>query len=95
VSVNVASVYNRFFGGGITVTGLLTGVDIVDHIRSMGAEAGAAVVIPQVALRAPEYNIFLDEMTVDQVQEATGRQVVVTERLPKAIAAAVLGLETV
>jgi len=55
----VAAVPNRFFGGTVSVTGLLTGEDIARHLATLGA-LGEAVVVPAVALRDRD-GVFLDD----------------------------------
>ncbi|MGL5514490.1 MAG: DUF512 domain-containing protein [Sporomusa sp.] len=65
LEVRVVSVENDFFGRKVTVTGLLTGGDIIKTLRSLpGPRTG--VIIPGVALRKGEH-IFLDNTTPDTV----------------------------
>lgn len=90
VSANVAAVHNSFFEGNISVAGLLTGRDIVDHLRGMGRELGERVIIPSIMLRDPDRDIFLDDMTLPQFSEAIGREVCVVDRMPSAAAEAIL-----
>ncbi len=89
VSVNTAVVHNRFFEGNITVAGLLTGRDLVDHLRSMGSDLGERVIIPSIMLRDPDRDIFLDDMTLADFSDAIQRDVRVVERMPSAAAKAV------
>jgi putative radical SAM enzyme (TIGR03279 family) len=86
--VNVCVVHNRFFEGNITVAGLLVGRDIVDAIRAHDA-CGDTVLIPSVMMRDGE-NVFLDEMTLDDVNREAGRPVVAVERTPTAAAERIL-----
>ncbi len=58
-------VNNAFFGNGVTVTGLLTGNDILNELKQLtGPRTG--VILPGVALRKGE-NVFLDELTVPDI----------------------------
>lgn len=66
--VDVLAVPNRFFGESVTVTGLLTGQDILAALQQV-APAGAQILLPEVALRAEERD-FLDGMTLDELQQA-------------------------
>ena len=52
----VYTVNNNFFGGEVTVAGLLTGVDMADQLR--GLELGDELLIPPSSLRA-EGDLFL------------------------------------
>lgn len=66
VSLKQITVKNRFFGPTVTVTGLLTGGDILHALR--GKELGDMVLIPENALK-DEDDIFLDGMRLDQLKE--------------------------
>src|SRR3989440_58530 len=56
----VAAVPNDFFGGSVSVAGLLTGRDVARHLATLPA-LGEAVVVPAVALRERD-GVFLDDM---------------------------------
>ncbi len=73
LSVRLLPVENRFFGPEITVTGLLTGGDILAALRADGSSRDG-VVVPGVALRKGE-NIFLDDMTLDDLESQLGAPV--------------------
>ena len=65
----VYAVRNDFFGDGVTVSGLVTGGDIIARLR--GRELGTALLIPQNMLRSGD-DVFLDDTTVAEVSEALG-----------------------
>jgi NifB/MoaA-like Fe-S oxidoreductase len=65
LSVRLLPVTNAFFGPDVTVTGLLTGDDILAALRAAGGKRDG-VVIPGIALRKGE-NIFLDGLTPDDL----------------------------
>ena len=67
LTVNVVEVKNKFFGESITVSGLLTGVDILDALKSL--ELGDEVILPACCLRAGE-DVFLCGTTLDELREA-------------------------
>ena len=90
-AVNTAAIHNHFFEGNISVAGLLTGRDIAEHLRGMGAALGERVIVPSIMLRDPDRDIFLDDMTLPELSERIGRDVYVAERMPSAAARAVLG----
>lgn len=69
LKVNCAEIINHFFGEGITVTGLLTGQDIIGQLE--GRELGDKLLLPQNILRAGE-NYLLDDITVPQIEEKLG-----------------------
>ncbi len=65
----VYPIRNRFFGETITVSGLVTGGDLIEQLR--GRDLGARLLIPDNMLRAGE-QVFLDDVTVEQVEQALG-----------------------
>jgi len=66
---NVYAVRNDFFGGSVTVSGLITGNDIIAQLK--GKELGSKLLIPQNMLRFGE-EVFLDDVTVSGLSEALG-----------------------
>lgn len=64
--IDVIAVENDCFGDKITVTGLLTGADIMKAVTLRGNYDG--VIIPGAALRA-EDDIFLDDMSLADLQD--------------------------
>ncbi len=90
LSVNVCAVHNRFFEGSINVAGLLTGRDLADGLRAMGDKVGERILVPNIMLRDPDRDVFLDDMTLTQFQESVGREVVVVDRTPSAAAKVLL-----
>lgn len=63
----VYPIVNRFFGETITVSGLITGTDLIEQLR--GKDLGGRLLIPDNMLRAGE-QVFLDDVTVEQVEQA-------------------------
>ena len=68
VEVEVVPVENHFFGPNVTVTGLLTGSDL---IRSLAGHTADRVLITECMLRDQE-DVFLDDLTFDEVQKTVG-----------------------
>ena len=67
IKVHVYKIINHFFGETITVSGLLTGGDIVNQLK--GKELGEILLLPCNVLRAGE-EVFLDDMTLKEVKTA-------------------------
>lgn len=72
LKVKTYPIKNHFFGGEITVAGLITGSDIVDQLK--GLSLGEELLIPAVALRR-EGDMFLDSMTLSELSEKLGVKV--------------------
>lgn len=62
----VFPVRNDFFGERITVSGLLTGKDLIAQLR--GKDLGSRLLLPCNMLRSGE-EVFLDDITVTQLQK--------------------------
>lgn len=73
LTVRLLPVENQFFGPSITVTGLLTGRDILAALQADGSKRDG-VIIPGIALRKGE-NIFLDDMTLEEFESQLGTPV--------------------
>ncbi len=69
----VVPIRNDFFGHTITVAGLVTGGDLIAQLR--GKALGRRLLIPASMLRSGE-RVFLDDVTVDEVERELDVQVV-------------------
>jgi len=69
ISVKVYAIRNDFFGESVTVSGLVTGCDIIAQLKDK--ELGSKLLIPQNMLRAGE-EIFLDDVTIQDLSGALG-----------------------
>ena len=76
VKVSVYAIKNEFFGGGVNVSGLVVGGDIIKQIADK--PKADTLIIPSVMLRSGE-DIFLDDSTVGDVEKALGMPVSVCE----------------
>lgn len=66
IKVNVYGIKNEFFGEKITVSGLITGGDLINQLK--GKSLGDKLLLPSNMLRAGE-EVFLDDVTVSQLSE--------------------------
>ncbi len=69
----VHAIENRFFGPTITVSGLVTGGDLIDQLRDK--PLGERLLIPVNMLRHGE-DVFLDDVTIADVERELGVKVV-------------------
>ena len=67
----LTAVENRFWGSSVTVSGLLTGKDILHAVRKSRADV---FILPPNCLNADE--LFLDDVSLDQFMTKVGRPVV-------------------
>jgi NifB/MoaA-like Fe-S oxidoreductase len=68
----VYPIVNEFFGPDITVSGLLTGRDMLAQLR--GQPLGAKVIVPGNVLRAGD-DVLLDDMSLPQLSQSLGTPV--------------------
>ncbi len=85
--VDVLPVENNFFGKTVTVTGLLTGRDIIKTLHD-NIDSYKVLLVPDVALKECE-DIFLDNVSLKDVEEATGLKAVRTEATPQGLIEAI------
>ncbi|MDY0268171.1 DUF512 domain-containing protein [Trichloromonas sp.] len=63
-TIFVHVIRNEFFGGGVTVAGLVTGRDILHQLR--GVTVGKRLLVPEVMLRDGE-EVFLDDLRLEDL----------------------------
>lgn len=69
ITINTRAIKNNFFGGGVNVSGLVTGGDLIDQLR--GDDLGDRLIIPSSMLRF-ENDLFLDDVSTDDVERDLG-----------------------
>ena len=74
VQVTVHAVENRFFGGNVSVAGLVTATDIIAQCK--GKLQSRLLGVPEVMLQ-DEGDRFLDDVTLPQLEQVLGCRVVV------------------
>lgn len=65
LSVRVYPILNTLFGEMVTVTGLVSGRDVIEQLK--GRNLGNVLFIPEVALRD---GMFLDDVTLEDIEES-------------------------
>lgn len=66
VKVNVVPIVNEFFGGGVNVSGLIVGQDLIKQLE--GKDLGDELLITSAMLRY-ENDLFLDDTSVEDVRK--------------------------
>ena len=92
IRISTYAIRNDFFGETITVSGLVTGQDLVKQIlekRDAGEDLGDVLQIPSNMLRMGE-QVFLDDMTLQEAEQKLKMKVVPEEEGGKAFVEAVL-----
>jgi len=82
VAFRTVAVPNRLFGEGVTVAGLVAGQDILASLA--GRDLGNLVLIPDVMIKEGE-GVFLDDLTITELEDALQVRTVVVESTPGGI----------
>ena len=74
--IQVQTIENHFFGEQITVSGLITGHDLKEQLS--GCDLGEKLLLPCSMLKGDE-EIFLDDMTLDELSDELGTEIVIVD----------------
>lgn len=88
ISGQSLAIRNDFFGPSITVTGLITGGDLIAQLKDR--DLGDELLIPCNMLRVDE-EVFLDDVTLDQVRDALQVKVSIVQSSGSDFVNAILG----
>lgn len=90
VEIDIRPIRNDFFGHSITVTGLITGQDLVNQLQNVKTDR---ILICATMLRA-EGDLFLDGLSLDEVKQALPAPLYVIPNSGKAFYRALYGITT-
>ncbi len=76
LKINIYEIKNNYFGKNVTVTGLLTGIDLIEQLK--GKELGNELLISRSMLKADE-DILLDDYSVKMLETALDIKVTIVE----------------
>ena len=76
INVIVYGIYNEFFGEAITVSGLITGQDLIKQLKNL--PLGDELILPCTMLRAGE-DVFLDDVSLNDLERELNVRVRVTD----------------
>jgi putative radical SAM enzyme (TIGR03279 family) len=87
IDITLLPVENQLFGSSVTVAGLLTGRDLIKTLHD-NADSCNVLIVPDVALKEDE-DLFLDDVSLSDIESATGLIVVRAESTPQGLIDAV------
>nr|WP_026515935.1 DUF512 domain-containing protein [Butyrivibrio sp. MC2021] len=90
IKIHVYEIINEFFGERITVSGLLTGQDIIKQLK--GRELGQELFLPENLLRSGE-DYLLDDVTIGDISKALEVPVGISKCDGHYLAAILFGVE--
>lgn len=92
VTVQVFEIRNEFFGEMITVSGLITGQDLIAQLK--GKDLGEELLLPVNMMRSGEH-VFLDDLSVADVEKALQIKIRIVESSGYDFVCAVAGIDGV
>ena len=90
VTLQIFEIRNDFFGESITVSGLITGQDLIAQLKDQ--DLGDELLLPTNMIRSGE-RVFLDDLTIEDAEEALGRPIRIVESGGRDLVCAVTGEE--
>ena len=89
LTCNVIPIRNDFFGERITVTGLITGQDLIAQLK--GKDLGDELLLSSSMIRR-DSDVFLDDVTIGEVEEALQTKIRLTANDGYELLDAILGI---
>jgi len=83
INIDLLPVENNFFGTSVTVSGLLTGRDIIKTLLDK-TDSKDVVLVPDIVLKEGE-DVFLDDLTLRDMEEALGTPVKKIDSTPEGL----------
>lgn len=69
IRIRLHAIKNCFFGDSITVSGLITGQDIITQLKN--SQLGEVIIVPTNMLNSDE-KLFLDDLSIEDIEKALG-----------------------
>ena len=88
LTVHLLPVENHYFGGNVSVTGLLTGKDILQAMENK--YQGQRVIIPEVIFKEGD-DILLDNVSLEELRQRSGAHIQTVNGSARSLVKAVLG----
>ena len=81
IEINVRKIINNFFGETITVSGLITGIDLYEQLKN--DDLGECLLLPSSMIsdytnHTENKNKFLDDMTIEELEERLNTKIILT-----------------
>ena len=96
ISIQVKKIINNFFGETITVSGLITGIDLYEQLKDM--DLGEYLLLPSSMIsdytnHTEHKNKFLDDMTIEELEERLNTKIILTAGDGGQVLKDILGVE--
>ncbi len=91
VHVNICTIINHFFGKDITVSGLMTGTDLIAQLKDK--DIGEQLLLPCNILRSGvDERILLDDVTIEDIEKALQIEVSIVKSNGQDLVKKILGI---
>lgn len=87
LNVSLIPVENHFFGGNVSVTGLLTGRDIINTLAQN--YQGKRVILPEIIFKEG-YDILLDDISLEEIRQNTGSDILTVNSSARSLIEAII-----
>lgn len=96
IKIQVKKIINHFFGETITVSGLVTGIDLFEQLKDY--DLGEYLILPSSMIsdytnHTENKNKFLDDMTVEELSERLNTKIILTKGDGGQVLKDILGVE--
>ena len=96
IKIQVKKIVNHFFGETITVSGLVTGIDLYEQLKD--SELGEYLLLPSSMIsdytnHTENKNKFLDDMTIEELEERLNTKIILTNGDGGQVLKDILGVE--
>lgn len=88
IGIEAIPVENTFFGQSVTVTGLLTGRDVIKSLSGI-VKKDDVLLIPDVVMREGD-EVFLDDVSKQDIEDVLGVKAIVIESTPRGLVDAIM-----
>ncbi len=88
LTVYLLPVENHYFGGNVSVTGLLTGKDILQVMENK--YQGQDVIIPEIVFKQGD-DVLLDNISLEELRRKSGAQIHIVDGTARSLVETVLG----
>ena len=96
IEIQVKKIINNFFGETITVSGLVTGIDLYEQLKD--CDLGEYLILPSSMIsdytnHTENKNKFLDDMTLEELEERLNTKIILTNGDGGQVLKDILGVE--
>ena len=96
IKIQVKKIVNHFFGETITVSGLVTGIDLYEQLKD--SDLGEYLLLPSSMIsdytnHTENKNKFLDDMTIEELEERLNTKIILTNGGGSQVLKDILGVE--